>query len=332
MMTSEGGRTMTRTGVMSRPRPLVGLIVSLLLAVGMLVVGTGTASAWGPNPAPTFRAAKIDGYGMGDPVIRTWASTTTKPSAAPTIIFLDGLRARNDVNGWEKETNVAYLSQRGYNVVMPVGGQSSFYADWDNPSPSAGQTRPYRWNSVLTGSLPAYLNSLGFSRNRSLVGLSMAASPAIMLATTRPDLYSRAASISGFPHLTAPGMQTMLRAAAIDSGRFDLNNMWGIFPNVRAFQNDPLLNVGAMRGKHLWIYAAAGVWNGPPTSVATFGTGLSGSALEVVSMEQSQTFALAARAAGANVRSSFWPIGIHAWEFWQTEIGRIERAGWFRNG
>ncbi|WP_299576029.1 alpha/beta hydrolase family protein [uncultured Williamsia sp.] len=308
------------------------LIVAMIAAFGLVTVGTGAANAWGPRPAPTFKSAQINGYGMPNPVIRTWASTTTNPAQAPTVIFLDGLRATNDVNGWEKETNVPFLSQHGYNVVMPVGGQSSFYADWDAPSPSAGQTRPYRWNSVLTGSLPAYLNSLGFSRNRTLVGLSMSAAPAIMLATTRPDLYTRAVSMSGFPHPTAPGMQTMLRAAAFDSGRYDLNDMWGIFPNVKAFQNDPWLNLGAMRGKHLWVYAAAGIWNGPPTNIATFGTGLSGSALEVVSQEQSQTFALAARAAGANVRSSFWPVGIHAWQFWQDEIWRIDRAGWFRNG
>ncbi|MBE7161494.1 MAG: mycolyltransferase [Williamsia herbipolensis] len=308
------------------------LVVALVAAFGLVTVGTGTANAWGPRPAPTFKSATINGYGMPSPVIRTWASTTTNPAQAPTIIFLDGLRATNDVNGWEKETNVPFLSQRGYNVVMPVGGQSSFYADWNAPSPSAGQTRPYRWNSVLTGSLPAYLDSLGFSRNRTLVGLSMSAAPAIMLTTTRPDLYTRAVSMSGFPHPTAPGMQTMLRAAAFDSGRYDLNNMWGIFPNLKAFQNDPWLNLPAMAGRHLWVYAAAGIWNGPPTNIATFGTGLSGSALEVVSQEQSQTFALAARAAGANVRSSFWPVGIHAWQFWQDEIWRIDRAGWFRNG
>lgn len=313
-------------------RALVSIVLSVAAATALVVVGSGSANAWGPVPAPTFKSQQINGYGMPNPVVRSWASTTTNPKNAPTIIFLDGLRATPKINGWESETNVAFLANRGYNVVMPVGGQSSFYADWDRPSISAGQNSAYRWDSVLQHSLPDYLNQRGFSKNRTLVGLSMAASPAIMLATRRPDLYTRAVSMSGFPHLTAPGMQTMLRAAAYDSGRYDLNDMWGIFPNVKAFQNDPFLNVGAMRGRHLWVYAAAGVWNGLPPNIATFGTGLSGSALEVVSMEQSQTFSALARAAGANVRTSFFPVGIHAWKFWQDEVYRIDKAGWFRNG
>ncbi len=173
-------------------RALVSIILTVAAAIAMVAVGSGTANAWGPVPAPTFKSAEINGYGMPDPVVRSWASTTTKPSQAPTIIFLDGLRATPRINGWESETNVAYLSQRGYNVVMPVGGQSSFYADWDRPSISAGQNSAYRWDSVLQNSLPNYLDKRGFSKNRTLVGLSMAASPAIMLATRRHDLYTRA--------------------------------------------------------------------------------------------------------------------------------------------
>ena len=51
------------------------------------------------------------------------------------VYALDGMRARDDLNGWEIDTNVARaLTAANINVVMPVGGQSSFYADWNAPS------------------------------------------------------------------------------------------------------------------------------------------------------------------------------------------------------
>ncbi|GAB2660212.1 hypothetical protein GCM10027169_23960 [Gordonia jinhuaensis] len=166
------------------------VVVALLVAAMALVGGAGNALAWGPPPneAPTFRQDRINGYGMGDPLVRTWAAQGVDRTKAPTLVFLDGLRATDDVSGWERDSNVAYLSKRGYNVVMPVGGQSSFYADWN--APSGGRSTPYRWESVLTGSLPAYLSSRGFF-NRTLIGLSMSGAQAVMIANNNRDEYAR---------------------------------------------------------------------------------------------------------------------------------------------
>ena len=38
---------------------------------------------------------------------------------------------------------------------MPVGGQSSFYADWYRPSEGNGQDYTYKWETFLTQELPA---------------------------------------------------------------------------------------------------------------------------------------------------------------------------------
>ncbi|MGV9826122.1 alpha/beta hydrolase [Gordonia sp. NPDC003429] len=323
---------------MSLTRTRVTWLVSALVLVVGLIAGTGSAQAWGPSPKNIkgFINAKIYGYGMdNDVAVRAWPSQTTPPAKAPTIIFLDGLRATDDYNGWEKETNVAYLALRGYNVVMPIGGQSSFYADWQRPSPSAGQTRPYRWQSVLEGSLPAFLDQKHF-HNRTLVGLSMSASQAVTIANQRRDLYSRVVSMSGFMNLVATGMQTMLRAAAWDAGHYNLNDMWGWFPNVESFTHSPTLALPSMGGLHMWIYAGTGVWGDhqPPgaNNVDFYITGFNSSAIEAVSGEQSRTFAAAAPLAGVNLRTDLPPVGTHAWGYWQQGIWNIYNSGWFRNG
>ena len=51
------------------------------------------------------------------------------------VYLLDGLRARDDRNGWDIETGAfGWFDGSGLSVVMPVGGMSSFYTDWYRPA------------------------------------------------------------------------------------------------------------------------------------------------------------------------------------------------------
>jgi len=46
------------------------------------------------------------------------------------VYLLDGLRAQDDFNGWDINTPAfEWYYQSGLSVVMPVGGQSSFYSE-----------------------------------------------------------------------------------------------------------------------------------------------------------------------------------------------------------
>ena len=52
------------------------------------------------------------------------------------VFLLDGLRAQDDYNGWDINTPAfEWTYGSGLSTVMPVGGQSSFYTDWYQPSP-----------------------------------------------------------------------------------------------------------------------------------------------------------------------------------------------------
>ena len=47
------------------------------------------------------------------------------------VYMLDGLRAQDNENGWTLETDAeSFFADKNVNVVLPVGGQSSFYSDW----------------------------------------------------------------------------------------------------------------------------------------------------------------------------------------------------------
>src|SRR3981081_4905323 len=79
---------------------------------------------------------------------------------SPAVYMLDGLRAQDDFNGWDINTAAFewYLNS-GLSVVMPVGGQSSFYSDWYKPACGKAGCSTYKWETFLTSELPAYLSS-----------------------------------------------------------------------------------------------------------------------------------------------------------------------------
>src|SRR6201999_3033396 len=118
---------------------------------------------------------------------------------APAVYLLDGLRAQDDYNGWDINTPAfEWYYKSGLSIIMPVGGQSSFYADWYQPACGKAGCSTYKWETFLTGELPQWL-----SANRSVkptgsaaVGISMSGSAAMILAVNHPGQFPYAGSLS----------------------------------------------------------------------------------------------------------------------------------------
>ena len=105
------------------------------------------------------------------------------------MYLLDGLRAQEDFNGWDINTAAfEWYQDSGLSVVMPVGGQSSFYTNWYKPACGKAGCFTYNWETFLTSELPAYLAAeKGVNSSRTAaVGLSMAGSTAMTLAIYYP--------------------------------------------------------------------------------------------------------------------------------------------------
>ena len=237
----------------------------------------------------------------------------------PELWALDGLRARDDESGWTIETNIQQqFADRNINVVMPIGGESSFYADWQEPDNGTH----YMWETFLTEELvPIMDNEFRSNQKRAIVGLSQGGTAAINLAERNPHLFDFVGSYSGYLDTTSTGMPVAIAAAQADAGGYDATKMWGPFYSQGWIDHDPKLGVEALDDMTVYVSSGSGEDDyGLEDSVAQGPANAAGVGLEILSRMTTQTFVDYAEEAGVDVITRFRPSGVHSWEYWQFEL------------
>lgn len=307
-------------------RRLVGFgaaLFSLVMVTGL--VSAGTASAWS-DPA---RIERIDVYSASmDRWIPTQFQHATGGSAGnPTVYLLDGLRAPDSHNGWDSETDAFdQFKNDNVNVVMPIGGESSFYSDWISPSNFNGQNYTYMWETFLSKELPAALEAKKSVKRtgNAIAGISMGGSAALRLAAKYGDQFVFAGSMSGYLNLSTPGMPGSIRIAMLDSGSFNADAMWGPPWSPLWAQHDPFVFAPELRGKSLFISAASAipdVANGDnPNSLQGFWNTGMGMGLEAMSLASAKIFQVRLQTLNIPATFAFPQFGIHAWNNWQNQL------------
>ena len=175
------------------------------------------------------------------------------------VYLLDGLRARDDRNGWDIETGAfSWFDGSGLSVVMPVGGMSSFYTDWYRPAVGNGTTQTYKWETFLTSELPGWLaaNKGVSPTGNAVVGLSMSGGAALVLAAYHPGQFVYAGSLSGFLNTSSRLWPVLIGIAMADAGGFNALDMWGPYGGGRlAAQRSHAANPAARRQRdpHLGV-------------------------------------------------------------------------------
>jgi diacylglycerol O-acyltransferase / trehalose O-mycolyltransferase len=240
------------------------------------------------------------------------------------VYLLDGLRARDDRNGWDIETGAfSWFNGSGLSVVMPVGGMSSFYTDWYRPAVGNGQTYTYKWETFLTSELPGWLAAnRGISGSgNAVVGLSMSGSSALILAAFHPGQFVYAGSLSGFLNLSAGFWPLLVGVAMNDAGGFNALDMWGPYGGPAWQRNDPMNQIGRLVGNNtrIWVYSG----NGNPTDLdAGLGNAqIPAQFLEGLTLRTNKDFQSKYLAAGGrNGVFNFPPNGTHSWGYWGGQL------------
>ncbi|WP_278265249.1 alpha/beta hydrolase family protein [Nocardia sp. AG03] len=314
------------------------LWLALFASLALVLVATPRASA--ANPTGVDFWVESD---MGP--VKTRVFRAADGNTQRVVYALDGMWAREDLNGWEIETEVARtLTEHNITVVMPVGGQSSFYMDWDRPSSlpesavseiagdsvpdtdtGPGKSYTYTWETFLTRVLPAALHErLGLSPTRNgVIGLSMGGSAALALAAHHPAQFSYAASLSGYLNPSAPGMRGAISAAMVKAGGYNIACMISSPTSDKWQWMDPMFLAPALirNGTRLWVSAANGV---PSEAREPSKQGAEGSALEALSLTNSRSFQTRMTSLGATtVTYDFPSSGVHAWAYWEAQVDKM---------
>ncbi|OZF42120.1 alpha/beta hydrolase family protein [Rhodococcus sp. 14-2470-1a] len=257
---------------------------------------------------------------MGDIKVQVrWASR----GGTASLYLLDGLRARNDRNAWSFETNaIDQFAQDNLTLVMPVGGESSFYSDWYNKSNFNNQKVAYKWETFLTRELPAYLHRFGVDRSiTGVIGPSMGGTAAMTLAAYHRDQFQFAGSLSGYLNTSAVGMREAIRLAMLDAGGFNSDSMWGFPWDDAWLRNDPFVSASQMRGLSMYVSTGNGIpgqFDHPRVLLDYYNTA-TGMGLEFLSF--AQTIAYRVRMATLGIDATFrFNGGIHSWPYWSAEL------------
>ena len=215
-------------------------------AVGALATA-GTAAAFS-RPGLPVEYLMVPSASMGHDI-----KVQFQGGGTHAVYLLDGLRAQDDFNGWDINTPAfEWFNQSGLSVVMPVGGESSFYSDWYQPATGKGETQTYKWETFLTQELPAWLSAnKGVSASgNAAVGVSMSGSASLALAAYHPQNFIYAASMSGFLNLSTGMWPTLVGFAMNDAGGFNATEMWGPGSDPAWARNDPTVQVGKLVANH----------------------------------------------------------------------------------
>ncbi|ORW10490.1 esterase family protein [Mycolicibacter longobardus] len=298
------------------PRRLMVAAVGAALLGGLVGVvgGSGNASAFS-RPGLPVEYLQVPSASMGHDI-----KVQFQPGGAHAVYLLDGLRAQDDYNGWDINTPAfEEYYQSGLSVVMPVGGQSSFYSDWYQPACGKTGCQTYKWETFLTRELPAWLqaNKSVSPNGNAAVGLSMAGGSALILAAYYPQQFPYAAALSGFLNPSEGWWPTLIGMAMSDAGGYNASNMWGPSSDPAWKRNDAMLQIPRLVANRtrIWVYCG----NGTPNDLG--GNDLPAKFLESLTLRTNQSFQQNYAAAGGNNGVFNFPAdGTHAWPYWNQQL------------
>ncbi|MBO0679779.1 esterase family protein [Mycolicibacterium sp. S2-37] len=319
-----------RDAVKAVPRRLgigaMAMVTAMAVVPGLVGVAGGSATAGAfSRPGLPVEYLMVPSAGMGRDIKVQFQSGGPN---SPSVYLLDGLRAQEDFSGWDINTAAfEWYLDSGLSVVMPVGGQSSFYADWYKPACGKAGCSTYKWETFLTSELPAYLASQrGVNSSRTAaVGLSMAGSAAMTLAIYYPQQFQYAASLSGFLNLSEGWWPMLVGLSMGDAGGYKSEDMWGPSSDPAWKRNDPMVNIDRLVANNTRIWVFCG--NGKPGDIngQIAGDNFNAKFLEGFTLRTNETFQEKYIAAGGkNGVFNFPAAGTHSWEYWGQQLQQMK--------
>ena len=316
----------------------VGTVLTLtaaLLGLGTLVGKDNRASAMVGHPEVLREGCIWDSSGNYVQNCKVWSESQHKfvivqirasNGSAKGVYLLDGMRARDDRSAWTTDVQAAkvYDGRSDTTLVMPAGGASSFYTDWDGGAGDKNVT--IKQETFLTQELPDYLaTNFGVSKSdNAIVGLSMSAGPAVTLAERHPEQFKVVQAMSGYYQTDNPigALGVLATQTLVSNYTNGIVNMWGAPGSARWTANDPSKNIDKLKQNGQTLIISSGNGFPSPTDMAKLSQSdlINAVALEILSAVSTVLLQLQLAQSGVSV-ISLPNYGVHNWANWDRGLG-----------
>ncbi|MBJ7289013.1 MAG: esterase family protein [Williamsia sp.] len=252
-----------------------------------------------------------------------WVIVQIRASSGSTqgVYLLDGMRAREDRSAWTTDVQAAkvYDGKSDTTLVMPVGGASSFYTDWNGGAGDKNTT--IKQETFLTSELPDFLQqNFGVAKSgNAIVGLSMSAGPAVTLAEKHPEQFKVVQAMSGYYQTNNPlgALGVFATQSLVSNYTNGIVNMWGAPGSAQWQQNDASQNLAKLKENGQVLIISSGNAFLTPQEMAKLAPQDQISAILLEALSAVSTVLLQLQAAQAGVSVVTIPnYGGHTWENW----------------
>ncbi|WP_227981937.1 alpha/beta hydrolase [Nocardia spumae] len=263
----------------------------------------------------------VDSPAMGRIVQLDVLLPTGSHSPRPTVYLLEGGDSvLPDQNDWTYEGGaISFFSDKDVNVVLPVHAPGSYYTDWQHDDPVLGHQK---WETLLTREVPPLFDArFGGNGANAVMGVSMGAQAAMMLAERGADLYRGVAAFSGCYATSDPGGQAELRYVVGSKGA-EPDNMWGPPEDPDWPAHDVVANSGALRGKTVYVSSGSGA-PGPhetPSNPDLTNSVIAGGPLEFAVNYCTRRLQDDLSRIAVPATFDYTPTGTHSWAYWRDQL------------
>ncbi|WP_373863877.1 alpha/beta hydrolase [Nocardia pseudobrasiliensis] len=247
----------------------------------------------------------------------------------PSLYLLAGADGGMSIASWQAQTDVRdFMADKNVNLILPIGGQFSYYTDWQKDDPVLGRNK---WKTYFTEELPPLMDAaLNTNGRNAIAGISTSGTSVLSLPIAKPGLYQAVAAYSGCAQTSDPIGANFVNAVVEGYGHGTITNMWGPAGSEDWVANDPYVQAEQLRGIELYVSSGNGmpgkyeVLDGPhvPGGVR----GLSGQIIAGGLIEAATNYCthnLQDKLASLNIPATFdYTSGTHSWGYWQDDLKR----------
>ncbi|SDS57654.1 alpha/beta hydrolase [Corynebacterium timonense] len=275
------------------------------------------------------------------PVAVRWATDTAgqRVQGAPTVYLLNGAGGSEQNTDWIAQAySQVEKTFRGQavNVVIPMEGAFSYYVDWQSvPAQNTYYKGKQLWTTFLGDELPQAIEAhLGANGKRAVVGFSMSATSALLLAEQRPGTFDAVGAFSGCPATSTP-VPYFATQLTLNRGGATPEQVWGPMGSDYNRSNDALVNAEKLAGTALYVSNASGLAgetdllgyylnddssNFPQASSNAFTLQVEGGVIEGVTNSCTHDLKAKLDSKGIPANFNFRNTGTHSWPYWLDDL------------